>query len=131
MYCQRHRSINYRFISVMFWAFPYLLWQVFGNVSGFAVGVVLAAVLTVMFNSLFQRGREMRASVDQQSVRVPERQSRLQEEVYQPYQSGYQGEMEPYRGEQAPLPMEQLQPQYEEMQVPYPQEMPPLEQWKK
>ena len=136
MYCQRHRSINYRFISVMFWAFPYLLWQAFGHISGFFMGVVLAIVLTTMFNSLFRRGSWNSTAASQQSLPVIESQSRSQqmaeqhsqEEAYRPYQSGYQAEIEPYRGEQTPYQGEQFQPQYEEMQVPYPQELPPIEQ---
>jgi hypothetical protein len=128
MYCQRHRSVNYRFISVMFWAFPYLLWQAFGHISGFFVGVVLAVMLTAMFNNLFRRSNGNSASFSQQSLQASEEQPHFQEEVYRPYQSGYQGEMEPYYGEQTPLPTAQFQPQYEEMQVPYPQEMPPIEQ---
>jgi hypothetical protein len=136
MYCQRHRSLNYRFISVMFWAFPYLLWQAFGNISGFFMGVVLAVVLTTMFNSLFRRGNWNSTAASQQSLPVIESrprdqqmaERRFQEEVYRPYESGYQAETEPYRGTQTPYQAEQFQPQYEEMQVSYPQEMPPMEQ---
>ena len=47
---------NYRIISVMFWAFPYLLWQAFGHWSGFVVGVIVAIMLTVMLNDLFNVG---------------------------------------------------------------------------
>jgi hypothetical protein len=37
----------------MFWAFPYLLWQAFGDWSGFLVGVIVAVILTWMLNDLF------------------------------------------------------------------------------
>lgn len=135
MYCQRHRSTNYRFISVMFWAFPYLLWQAFGNISGFFAGVVLAVVLTTMFNNLFRRGN-WNSTANQQSLSTIEArpreqrraEQRTQEEVYRPYLSGYQARVEPHRGEQTPYQAEQFQPQYEEMQVSYPEEMPPIEQ---
>ncbi len=51
-----HLFRNYRIISVMFWAFPYLLWQAFGHWSGFAIGVIVAIVLTMMLNDLFYAG---------------------------------------------------------------------------
>ena len=47
-----HLLRNYRIISVMFWAFPYLIWQAFGHWSGFVVGVIVAVFLTVMLNDL-------------------------------------------------------------------------------
>lgn len=128
MYCQRHRSLNYRFISIMFWAFPYLLWQAFGNISGFGVGVLLAAILTVMFNNLVRRGNRNVVSTKQQTFQALESRPRAQEEALRSYESGYQGEVRPYRGEQGIYQMEPFQPQYEEMQVPYPQELPPIEQ---
>lgn len=49
-----HLSRNYRIISVMFWSFPYLLWQAFGHWSGFIVGVIVAVILTAMLNGLFR-----------------------------------------------------------------------------
>lgn len=129
MYCQRHRSLNYRFISVIFWAFPYLLWQAFGHISGFFVGVLLAVILTAMFNNLFQRGNwNSTPSSRQQSLPIVESQPHSQEEELRPYQSGYQAEVKPYRAEQGLYQAEQFQPQYEEMLVQYPQEMPPIEQ---
>ena len=48
-----HFNRNYRIISVMFWAFPYLLWQAFGHWSGFFIGVIVAIILTAMLNDLF------------------------------------------------------------------------------
>ncbi len=44
---------NFWIIRVMFWSFPYLLWQAFNHWSGFVVGVIIAIVLTTMLNSLF------------------------------------------------------------------------------
>jgi hypothetical protein len=137
MYCQRHRSINYRFVSVMFWAFPYLLWQTFGHISGLFVGVLLAVILTAMFNNLFRRSNwNSTSSSYQQPLQMVEPQPHFQEmaeqisqeEALRPYQDGYQAEMNPYHEEQNPYQTGQFQPQYEEMQVPYPQEMPPIEQ---
>ncbi|MEO7022263.1 MAG: hypothetical protein ABI234_19100, partial [Ktedonobacteraceae bacterium] len=57
-----HPNRNYHIISVMFWAFPYLLWQAFGHISGFFVGVLLAVILTTMFNGLFRVGNWNTAS---------------------------------------------------------------------
>lgn len=127
MYCQRHRSLNYRFIGVMFWAFPYLLWQAFGHISGFFVGVALAVILTAMFNNLFRRNNwNATSTATQQQLQKAEPQPQYDEE-YRPYQSGYRAEGEQYREEQSMYRAEQLQPQYEEMQISYPQEMPPIE----
>ena len=120
------RYKNYRFISVMFWVFPYLLWQTFGHISGFFVGLLLAVILTAMFNNLF---RQNNWNTNQQPVRTIEPQPLRQEEYQwdaEPYQRGYRVEPEPYRGEQLDQLKEQ-QPQHEEMQVEYP-EMPPMEQ---
>lgn len=49
----RHQYRNYRIIGVMLWSFPYLLWQTFGNISGFFIGVILAVILTQMLNDLY------------------------------------------------------------------------------
>lgn len=126
---RRHFSRNYRIISVMFWAFPYLLWQAFGNWSGFLVGVIVAAVLTAMFNSLFRSVNwHTAASEKQQSSQETELQTQSREEV-EPYQRGYRGEEISYREETRADQAEALQTQYEEMQVPYPEEiMPPMRQ---
>ncbi|MGH2496885.1 MAG: hypothetical protein ACRDIV_19450 [Ktedonobacteraceae bacterium] len=123
------RSKNYRFISIMFWAFPYLLWQTFGHISGFFVGLLLAVILTAMFNNLF---RQKNWNTSRQPVQIDEQQQRYQEQQeYQwdvePYQRGYRAESEPYRGEQQPYQASEQQTQHEEMQVEYP-EMPPMEQ---
>ena len=118
---------NYRFIGVMFWAFPYLLWQAFGHISGFMVGVILAVILTLMLNNL---SRQNNRNMSQQPVRTVEPQ-RLYPQEYQwdaePYQSGYRAESEPYRKIQQPSQTSEQQTPYEEMQVEYP-EMPPMEQ---
>ena len=118
---------NYRFISVMFWAFPYLLWQAFGNISGFVVGVILAVVLTAMLNNLFRTGNW---NVPQYRSQQPARIAEPHRNDYQmePYQRGYQAQTGQYRGDQQPYQAQEIQPQYEEMQVQYPQEMPPMEQ---
>ena len=50
---RNHLIRNYRIMSVMFWSFPYLLWQAFGHWSGFLVGVIVAVILTTMLNDLF------------------------------------------------------------------------------
>jgi hypothetical protein len=122
---RRHRSLYSRIISVMFWAFPYLLWQAFGHWSGFLVGVIVAVVLTAMFNGLF-RGDDWRtdSTAQQQSFQTTEPQPRRQE--IELYQRGYRAE-EPYRAGAYPYLAEELPSPYEEMQVPYP-EMPPPEQ---
>lgn len=113
----RHHFLrNYHIIRVMFWSFPYLLWQAFGHWSGFLVGVIVAVILTMMFNSLFRAG-----NWDMASSQAAESQAQHQE--VEAYQRGYRAKAEPY----AHLTGE-LQPQYEEMQVLYPQEeMPPME----
>lgn len=125
---RRHFSRNYRIISVMFWAFPYLLWQAFGNWSGFVVGVIVPVALTAMFNSLFRTVNwHTAASEKQQSSQEAEAQARSDENV-EPYQRGYRGEEMPYHAE-TQADAETLQTRYEEMQVPYPEEvMPPMEQ---
>jgi hypothetical protein len=114
---------NIRLIGVMFWAFPYLLWQTFGHISGLFVGILLAVFLTMMLNNLF---RQNNANIIQQPVRTAEPQQ-LYPQEYQwdagPYQHGYQAE--PYREiQQQP---EEQQPPYDEIQVQYP-EIPPIEQ---
>ncbi len=125
MYCRRHR--NFRFISVMFWAFPYLLWQTFGHISGFFVGLLLAVILTAMFNNLF---RQSNWNTSQQPVRIEE-QPQPYQQPYQwdaePYQYGYRAQTEPHREDQQPHQVSESQTPYEEMQVEYP-EMPPMEQ---
>lgn len=128
------RSRNYRIISVMFWSFPYLLWQAFGHWSGFIVGLLLASVLTAMFNGLFSLGnRRLTLSAEQQGSQQPEQQTRDLDEQYaeqrqEPYQRGYRAEERPYRAEPQLSRVGGLQPEYEDMQVPYPQEeMPPME----
>lgn len=129
MSCYRHRSVNYRLIGVMFWAFPYLLWQAFGNPGGFVIGVVLALMLTAMLNSLFTREKQhvtspiVRQVAHEQDLHTPS-----YEEEYQPYQAGYRAETSIYRAEVPDYHAEPLQAQYEEMQISYPQELPPMEQ---
>lgn len=119
---------NYRIIRVMFWSFPYLLWQAFGHWSGFIVGVIVAVVLTAMLNSLAHAGNWNTASpVRQQSFQTTDAQPQDQEA--QAYQRGYRAEMQPYRAGSELRQARELQPEYEEMQVSYPQEtMPPMEQ---
>lgn len=123
-----HSLRNYRIISVMFWAFPYLLWQTFGHWSGFVVGLIIAVVLTAMFNSLINVNVQGAPSTaKRQASQATEPQPQQQEEGA--YQRGYRAEVEPYRAESASYSMGELQPQYEEMQLSYPQEtMPPMEQ---
>ncbi len=50
---RHHFSRNYHIIRVMFWSFPYLLWQAFGHWSGFLAGVIVAVMLTAMLDDLF------------------------------------------------------------------------------
>jgi hypothetical protein len=122
----RHRYRNFRFIGIMFWAFPYLLWQAFGHFSGFFVGLLLAVILTFMLNNLF---RTSTWNMSQQPVRIDEQQLRYQQEYQwglEPYQHGYRAETRPDREEQ-PQQISELQPAHEEMQVDYP-EIPPMEQ---
>lgn len=118
---------NFRFIGIMFWAFPYLLWQAFGHFSGFFVGLLLAVILTMMLNNLF---RQSNWNTSQQPVQIETRPQRYQQ-AYQwdaePYQRGYRAEIQPPREEQQPHQMSEQQTPYEEMQVEYP-EMPPMEQ---
>lgn len=125
---RRHSLRSYRIISVMFWAFPYLLWQTFGHWSGFIVGLIIAVVLTAMFNSLIQtNGWGTASTAKRQAFQAAELQPQQQEEGA--YQRGYRAEVEPYRTEPFLYSTGELQPQYEEMQVSYPQEtMPPMEQ---
>ena len=128
-----HHYRNFRIISVMFWSFPYLLWQTFGNISGFFVGVLLAVILTRMFNDLFRQGNWNTApytcySPLQKAEPQPRHQEAYRKES-EPYQAGYRAEMEPHRGEERQsYQARELQPEYEEMLVLYPQEIPPLEQ---
>ncbi|MEO6892023.1 MAG: hypothetical protein ABI324_23805 [Ktedonobacteraceae bacterium] len=121
-----HLYRNYRIISVLFWSFPYLLWQAFGHWSGFLVGVIVAIILTVMLNNLFRRGNwNMATSARRQSLQTAEPQPRYQEE----YQRGYRTEGKRYRAGPQLYQAGANQPQYEEMQVPYLQEeLPPIEQ---
>lgn len=109
-----HLLRNYRIISVMFWSFPYLLWQAFGHWSGFLVGVIVAVILTILFNDLFRAGRWNTAfATRQRSLQSTESQSGRQEvEFYHTTPHIYQA------GD--------FQPQYEEARALYP-EMPPME----
>jgi hypothetical protein len=125
---RRHSLKSYRIISIMFWAFPYLLWQTFGHWSGFVVGLIIAVVLTAMFNGLINANVQGATSTAKSHAsQAAEPQSQEQEEGA--YQRGYRAKVEPYRAESASYSMGELQPQYEEMQLSYPQEtMPPMEQ---
>jgi hypothetical protein len=122
---RHHLSTNYHIIRVMFWSFPYLLWQAFGYWSGFLVGVLVAVMLTHMLNDLFYTDNWNTASSNRRrSLQTAEPQPGRQEA----YQCGYREEAEPYRTSPHPYQMGELHPQYEEMQVLYPQEeMPPME----
>lgn len=125
---RRHFSRNYRIISVMFWAFPYLLWQAFGHWSGFLVGVIVAVVLTAMFHSLFLAGKQNTDVAERQhpSQTAETQKQAVYREVAEPYQRGYRGEASSYHVESQ---AEAFHVQYEEMLVPYPEEvMPPMEQ---
>ena len=110
-----HLSRNYRIISVMFWSFPYLLWQAFGNWSGFVVGVIVAVILTAMFNGLFRGNNwNMTSSVRRQSLQTTEPQPRSLTEgrkEVEPYQRGYRAEEQPYRAEPQPYQTEAIPPQ--------------------
>jgi hypothetical protein len=77
----RHRlSRNYRIISVMFWSFPYLLWQAFGHWSGFLIGVIVAIILTALLDDLFCVDNwNTHSSMRQQSSQETEPQQRHQE----------------------------------------------------
>jgi len=122
----RRRSLHYGIIRVLFWAFPYLLWQAFGHWSGFLVGVIVAVMLTAMFNSLFRVGGwNTASSAGRRSFQTAEPQPRGQE--VESYQRGYLAEAELYRASPHPYQVGELQFQYEEMQIPYP-EMPLMEQ---
>jgi hypothetical protein len=128
-----HFHRNYRIISVMFWAFPYLLWQAFGNWSGFVDGVIVAVILTALFNSLFRADNWHAAAAEKQSssqtIELQTRDQAGYSEEGEPYQRGYRGEERPYRAEPQMDQAGTFQAQYEEMQVPYPEEvMPPMEQ---
>ncbi|GCE31322.1 hypothetical protein KDA_68060 [Dictyobacter alpinus] len=119
-----YSSRNYRIIRVMFWSFPYLLWQAFGDWSGFLVGVMVAVILTTMFNNLFRANNlNMTSTARQRPLHTAEFQPRRQEE--DSYSRGYQAEAEVYHAGSYPNHEGEVQPQYEEMQVPYP-EMPPM-----
>lgn len=99
-----HHYRNFRIISVMFWSFPYLLWQTFGSISGFFVGVLLAVILTQMFNDLFRQGNWNTAPYTCYSpLQKAEPQLRHQEayrKESEPYQDSYRAEMEPHRGDE-------------------------------
>ena len=128
-----HLSRNYRIISVMFWSFPYLLWQAFGNWSGFVVGVIVAVILTAMFNGLFRGDNwNTASSAGRQSLQKIEPQPRSLAEdrkEVEPYQRGYRAEEQLYRTGPQLYQTEAIQPRHEEMLVPYPQEeMPSIEQ---
>jgi hypothetical protein len=124
---RHHLSTNYHIIRVMFWSFPYLLWQAFGHWSGFLVGVIVAVMLTEMLNDLFCVDNwNTASSVRLRSLQMAEPQPRRQEA--EAYQRCYRAEAEPYRASPHPYQVGELQPQYEEIQVLYPQEeMPPME----
>jgi len=126
MYCQQYKRRNYRIISIMFWAFPYLLWQAFGHISGFFVGLALAVTLTLMFNSLLRADHRQASSSPDQSSSQASGLRQWEKSEIEPYQRGYQAQL--YRTEQPVYQAEESPSQYEEMQVPYPQEMPPMEQ---
>ena len=116
-----HFSRNYYIIRVMFWSFPYLLWQAFGHWSGFLAGVIVAVILTTMLDGLSRTGNWHKASsASQQFLQTAEPHARHQEEEL--YQHGYRAETEPYYAEPDPYQLGESQPQYEEMQVLYPQE---------
>ena len=127
---RHHLSRNYRIISVMFWSFPYLLWQAFDHWSGFLIGVIVAVILTALLNGLFRVDRwKTASSAGQQSLQTATRYQEEYRKEVEPYQRGYRAEEEPYRAGPQLYHVGNLQPQYEEMQVPYPQEaMPPMEQ---
>src|ERR1700694_2907554 len=94
----RHHYRNFRLIGVMFWAFPYLLWQTFGHISGLFVGILLAVFLTMMLNNLF---RQNNANIIQHPTPPPDPQHRSPQEDKgngEPYQSGYRAE--PYHEKQ-------------------------------
>ena len=124
MYRRHYR--NFRFIGILFWVLPYILWQSFGHFSGLFIGLLLSILLTLMLNGLFRSGNW---NMSQQPVRINQPQPRYQEEYQwdpQPYQSGYRAQSDPYPEEQ-PHQVSEVQPPHEEMQVEYP-EMPPMEQ---
>lgn len=122
----RHYSRKFRVIGIMFWAFPYLLWQAFGHISGFFVGVALAVILTWMLYGLFRQESDIAPYARPQPLRAVEWAPKEQREEAKLYQRGYRGSMEVDHGEQQSYQAKKLQPQYEEMQVLYPQEIPPL-----
>jgi hypothetical protein len=118
---RHHSSRNYLVIRVMLWSFPYLLWQAFGHWSGFLVGVIVAATLTVMLNGLLRVGAA--SSAGQQPLQRSELQGQEEDRRdVEPYQRGYRAEEEPYRARPQSYQAGVLQPEYEEMQVLYPQE---------
>src|SRR5690349_7783369 len=118
---RHHLLRNYRIIRVMFWAFPYLLWQAFGHWSGFVVGVIVAVTLTAMLQNLIHaNGLRATSATRQQSFQTTEPQPQHQEA--EEYQRGYRAEVKPYRPGPHLYGSGELQPQYEEMQVLYPQE---------
>lgn len=107
-----HLIRNYRIISVMFWSFPYLLWQTSGHWSGFLVGVIIAVILSTLLSRLWR------------TLQVAEPRQRPQ--AMEAYWRPHQVESEEYRARPEPY-LEGERQQYEEMQVSYP-EMPPMEQ---
>lgn len=125
-----HRLLrNARIIGVMFWAFPYLLWQAFGHWSGFVVGVMIAVTLTIMLNSILSPGRWRTASpVQRASFQSAEPYTRAAEG--EAYQQGYRAQDQPSGTGSHLYRAEELHPQYEEMLVLYPQEetMPSMRQ---
>jgi hypothetical protein len=122
---RHHLSTNYHIIRLMFWSFPYLLWQAFGHWSGFLVGVLMAVMLTAMLNDLFCiDSLDTASSFRRRSLQTIEHQPRCQEA--ETYQCGCQAEAEPYRASTHPYQVREFQHQYEEIQMLYPQEeMPP------
>jgi hypothetical protein len=127
MYRRHYR--NFRFIGILFWVLPYILWQSFGHFSGLFIGLLLSILLTLMLNGLFRQGNQSNWNMSQQPVRINQQPPRYQEEYQwdpEPYQSGYRAQSDPYREEQ-PHQVSEVQPPHEEMQVEYP-EMPPMEQ---
>ena len=109
-----HLSTNYHVIRVMFWSFPYLLWQAFGHWSGFLVGVLVAVMLTAMLDDLFcVDSLDTASSFRRRSLQAAELQPRRQEA--ETYQCGCQVEAEPYRASRHPYQVGEFQHQDEEM----------------
>ena len=124
MYRRRYR--NFRFVGILFWVLPYLLWQGFGHFSGLFAGLLLAIILTLMLNGF---SRASNWNTTRQPVPVDQQQQPYQQEYSwdtEPYQHGYRPQAQPDREEQ-PHQVSELQPAQEEMQLDYP-EIPPMEQ---